>query len=286
VIAQDLRQPNGVAFKDGDLYVAEISRILKFEDIENKLATPPQPVVVYDKYPTDGHHGWKYIAFGKDGKLYVPVGAPCNICESKNEIYATITRLNPDGTGFEIVQRGIRNTVGFAWHPITGDLWFTENGRDWFGDDKPADELNHARNDEMHFGYPYCHQGDLADDRFGKKHSCSEFTTPAQNLDPHVAALGMEFYTGKKFPEIYRNQVFIAEHGSWNRSKKIGYRVTLVTLDGERATSYEPFATGWLDEAADQAWGRPVDLEHLPDGSLLVSDDFAGAIYRIDYQGK
>jgi glucose/arabinose dehydrogenase len=285
LLATGLNMPNGVAFRDGNLFVAEVSRILKFENIENNLANPPKPVVVNDNYPSKTHHGWKYIAFGPDGKLYVPVGAPCNICEDEDEIFASITRINPDGSGREVVQYGIRNTVGFTWHPVTGELWFTDNGRDWMGDDLPACELNHAPKDGMHFGYPYCHQGDLPDDRFGQKRPCSDFTPPVQNLGPHTAPLGVEFYTGEMFPQQYKHQILIAEHGSWNRSKKIGYQVSLVTLDGNRATSYEPFASGWLDEAADEVWGRPVDLEHLPDGSMLVSDDFANAIYRIYYEG-
>ena len=285
VLATGLKMPNGVAFRDGDLYIAEVSRILKLEGIENKLASPPQPVIVYDKYPDKTHHGWKYIAFGPDGKLYVPVGAPCNICEEEDEIFASITRLNPDGTGMEVVQHGIRNTVGFTWHPETKELWFTDNGRDWLGDDLPACELNHAPQDGMHFRYPYCHQGDLADDPFGKKRPCSDFTPPAQKLGPHTAPLGVEFYTGKMFPETYKHQILIAEHGSWNRSKKIGYQVAMVTLENGKATSYKPFASGWLDKATDEVWGRPVDLEFLPDGSMLVSDDFANAIYRIYYEG-
>ncbi len=285
-LAKGLKMPNGVAFHDGDLYVAEVSRILKFENIEQQLEDPPPPVVVYDQYPKETHHGWKYIRFGPDGKLYVPVGAPCNNCESEDEIFATLTRLNPDGTGMEIVQRGIRNTVGFAWHPVTGELWFTDNGRDWLGDDLPACELNHAPRDFMHFGYPYCHQGDLPDAEYGQKRDCAEFTPPAQKLGAHVAPLGLAFYTGQQFPQQYHHQAFIAEHGSWNRSKKNGYRITLVTLDadGRRSMSYEPFAEGWLDEEKDDVWGRPVDLELLPDGSLLVSDDYADVIYRISYK--
>ncbi|MCB9348062.1 MAG: sorbosone dehydrogenase family protein [Lewinellaceae bacterium] len=281
-IAKGLKMPNGVAFRDGDLYVAEVSRILRFENIEANLATPPEPVVIFDNYPTETHHGWKFISFGPDGKLYVPVGAPCNICESDDEVFASITRLNPDGTGMEIVQRGIRNTVGFTWHPQTGELWFTDNGRDWLNDDEPACELNHAPQDGMHFGYPYCHQGDLPDPEFGDKRSCDEFTPPAQKLGPHVAPLGVEFYTSQQFPEEYQGRLFIAEHGSWNRSKKIGYRIMMVKLEGNRAVSYEPFAEGWLDKG--DVWGRPVDLEFLPDGSMLVSDDFADAIYRIYYE--
>jgi len=285
LVAKGLKLPNGVAFRDGDLYVAEVSRILKFEDIEEKLDNPGVPVVIYDQYPKETHHGWKYIAFGPDGKLYVPVGAPCNICESEEEVFNSITRMNPDGSDMEIVQRGIRNTVGFTWHPETEELWFTDNGRDWMGEDQPACELNHAPQDNMHFGYPYCHQGDLSDPEFGEKRSCSEFTPPAQKLDPHVAPLGLEFYTHTQFPQQYQNQIFIAEHGSWNRKKKIGYRIMLVTLDNGKATEYIPFAQGWLNENTDDVWGRPVDLEFLPDGSMLVSDDYADVIYRIYHKG-
>ncbi len=285
ILAKGLKMPNGVAFRNGSLYVAEVNRILRFDEIESKLENPPAPVVVFDQFPTETHHGWKYIAFGPDGKLYVPVGAPCNICESENEIFASITRINPDGTGLEVVQKGIRNTVGFTWHPSTKELWFTDNGRDWMGDDLPACELNRASKDHMHFGYPYCHQGDLPDPEFGAKRPCSDFTPPVQKLGPHTAPLGMEFYTGKQFPDAYRNQILIAEHGSWNRSKKIGYQVSLVTLDEQfKPIKYEPFASGWLDTKSDEAWGRPVDIEHLPDGSILVSDDFADAIYRISYK--
>lgn len=283
-IATGLKMPNGVAFRDGDLYVAEVNRILKYENIEKRLDNPPAPIVLNDTYPSETHHGWKYIAFGPDGKLYVPVGAPCNICESEDDIFNTITRINPDGSGREIVQRGIRNTVGFTWHPETGELWFTDNGRDWLGDDSPACELNHAPKDGMHFGYPYCHQGDLPDPKFGEKYPCSDFTPPVQQLGPHSAPLGLEFYTGNQFPDTYKHQVIIAEHGSWNRSTKIGYQLSLVTLEGSQATNYQPFAKGWLDETQDEPWGRPVDIEQLPDGSILVSDDFANAIYRISYQ--
>lgn len=283
-LAKGLNMPNGVAFKDGSLYVAEVSKILRYDDIENRLSDPPKPKVVYDKYPTESHHGWKYIAFGPDGKLYIPVGAPCNICESEDEVFNTITRINPDGSSFEIVQKGIRNTVGFTWHPDTDELWFTDNGRDWMDDESPSCELNYAPKDGMHFGYPYCHQGDLPDPEFGEKHDCNEFTPPAKKLGPHVAPLGLEFYTGDQFPEQYKKQIFIAEHGSWNRSKKIGYRIMVVNLEGNRAVSYKPFATGWLDDSDDSIWGRPVDIELLPDGSMLVSDDHANTIYRISYE--
>jgi glucose/arabinose dehydrogenase len=284
-IASGLNMPNGVAFKDGDLYVAEVSRILKYPGIESRLDNPPAPVVVNDTYPDKTHHGWKYIAFGPDGKLYVPVGAPCNICESKDEIFASITRINPDGSGRELFASGVRNTVGFTWHPETKEMWFTDNGRDMLGDDIPPCELNYAPKAGMHFGYPYCHGGTIKDPEFGSKRPCNDFTPPAQNLGPHTAPLGLKFYTGRMFPAKYKNQLFIAEHGSWNRSKKIGYRVSLVNMENNtKASSYETFASGWLDDATQRAWGRPVDVLLLPDGSMLVSDDQANVIYRISYK--
>ena len=276
--------PNGVAFRDGALYVATVNQILRFDDIESKLESPPAPVFVTDDYPARGHHGWKFIAFGPDGKLYVPVGAPCNVCEEKDEIFASITRINPDGSGREVVAHGVRNTVGFDWHPDTGELWFTDNGRDMMGDEVPGDELNRLSEVGEHFGFPYVHEGTVLDPQFGKGREASEFVPPAQVLGPHVAALGMRFYTGKMFPEEYRNQIFVAEHGSWNRSKKSGYRVMLIRLDGNRVVSYEPFAEGWLD--GQQNWGRPADVLVMPDGALLVSDDQAGVIYRISYSGE
>jgi glucose/arabinose dehydrogenase len=283
-LAKGLNMPNGVALRNGDLYIAEVNRIIKLEKIESTLANPPQPVVVYDQYPTEKHHGWKYIAFGPDGKLYVPVGAPCNICESENEIFATITRLDLETKKVEIVQRGIRNSVGFTWHPDNKELWFTDNGRDMLGDDLPSCELNHATRDGQHFGYPYCHQGDSADPEFGSKHPCSDFVAPAQKMGPHVAPLGLEFYTGKMFPAAYKNQILVALHGSWNRTKKSGYSIMMVTLDNKnQVTSYKPFAEGWLNNESQDVWGRPVDLEFLPDGSMLVSDDYADVIYRVSY---
>ena len=282
-VASGLQLPVGVAYRDGSLYVSAVSRILRYDDIEKRLANPPAAVLVTDKLPSDTHHGWKFIAFGPDGKLYVPVGAPCNICEPDAQRYANILRMNPDGSGMETFARGVRNTVGFDWQPQTRELWFTDNGRDMLGDDIPPDELNHAPRAGMHFGYPYCHGGKYADPEFGAKRRCEEFTAPAQNLGPHVAALGMRFYTGTMFPAQYRNQVFIAEHGSWNRSSKIGYRVSLVRLQDGKAVAYEPFASGWLQ--GESAWGRPADVLVLPDGSLLVADDAAGVIYRIVYRG-
>ncbi len=276
--------PNGVAYKDGDLYIAEVNRILKISDVESKLDNPGKPEVIYDQYPTESHHGWKYIAFGPDGKLYIPVGAPCNICDREEPIYNTITRMNPDGSNMEIVQDGIRNSVGFGWHPVTKELWFTDNGRDMWGDDKPGCELNRATADGQHFGFPYCHQGDLLDDEFGKGKSCEDYVAPVQILDAHVAPLGMEFITSNTWPSNYQNRVLIAEHGSWNRTKKSGYKISMVSLDENyNATAYEDFAIGWLNPADEDVWGRPVDMEWMPDGSLLVSDDFAEAIYRISY---
>jgi glucose/arabinose dehydrogenase len=278
-IADGLNMPNGVAFRDGALYVAELSRILRYENIEARLTAPPAPEVVYDKLPREVHHGWKFIRFGPDGRLYVPIGAPCNVCD--REGYGLIGFLDVKTKVFDVHSKGVRNSVGFDWHPVTRELWFTDNGRDWLGDDLPADELNHAPRAGMHFGFPHCHQGDLADPEFGRSRRCAEFNAPALKLGPHVAALGMRFYTGTMFPAEYRNQIFIAEHGSWNRASKIGYRISVVRIEGGKALSYQPFAQGWLQ--GDSVSGRPVDLEVLADGSIAVSDDSAGMIYRISY---
>jgi len=283
-VASGLQMPVGVAYRNGNLYVSAVNRILRYDNIDQHLDHPPAAFVVTDKLPSETQHGWKFISFGPDGKLYVPVGAPCNICEPNPERYALILRMNPDGSGQEVFARGVRNSVGFDWHPQTGGLWFTDNGRDMLGDELPPDELNHAPQLGMNFGYPYCHGGDLLDPEYGGKRQCDEFTPPVQKLAPHSAALGMRFYTGSMFPQQYRNQIFIAEHGSWNRSKKIGYRITLVRLNGDKVIAYEPFATGWLQ--GESAWGRPTDVLVLPDGSLLVADDSAGAIYRITYRSE
>jgi glucose/arabinose dehydrogenase len=281
-LARGLNSPNGVAFRDGALYVAEIGRILRFDDIENRLADPPRPVVVTDRFPRDGHHGWKFIAFGPDGKLYVPVGAPCNVCETDPDRYSLISRINADGSGYEVFARGVRNSVGFDWHPRTGELWFNDHGRDMMGDDLPSCELNHAPRAGMHFGFPYCHQGDTPDPQFGSMRACSEFTAPALNQGGHVAPDGLRFYTGGMFPAEYRNRIFIAQHGSWNRSKKSGYRILMVTLkENNTVEKAEVFASGWMEN--ERVWGRPVDLLVMPDGALLVSDDQAGAVYRISY---
>lgn len=284
-LASGLRMPNGVAFKDGDLYIADISTIYRFRNIESKLSNPGQPEVVYDEYPSDRHHGWKFIAFGPDGKLYVPVGAPCNICESKDEVYASITRINPDGTGREVYAHGIRNTVGFDWHPGTGELWFTDNGRDMLGDDIPPCELNKVSVQGQHFGYPYCHGGRYRDPEFGIERTCDEFVNPELNFIAHTAPLGMRFYSGNMFPSSYRNQILVAQHGSWNRSTKSGYKVLLVTVENNKAVKDEVFIEGWLNDATQAVWGRPVDILQLEDGSILISDDHAGLIYRVTYKG-
>lgn len=283
-LATGLNRPTGVAFHQGDLYIAEISRISKLENIEDRLDNPGQLVTVYEELPSETHHGWKFLAFGPDDWLYFNIGAPCNICESEDDRFATLARIKPDGSQFEIYARGVRQSVGFDWHPETGDLWFTDNGRDWMGDNLPPDELNRATRSGMHFGYPYCHGGDIPDLEFGDKRRCSEFVEPVQKLGPHVAALGMTFYTGDHFPSEYKNQIFIAEHGSWNRSEKIGYRVMLVKSENGEAISYEPFAQGWLREDGSVS-GRPADVLVTPDGALLVSDDESGVIYRITYTG-
>jgi glucose/arabinose dehydrogenase len=281
-LVRGLNMPNGVGFRDGALYVAEVDRMLRYDNIEAHLKDPPKPVVVNESFPRDRHHGWKFIRFGPDGLLYVQVGAPCNVCEREDPRYASITRMKPDGTRLEIFARGVRNTVGFDWHPKTGELWFTDNGRDWLGDNMPPDELNHAPKQGLHFGFPYCHGKNIPDPEFGNSRKCEEFIPPAIELGPHVGALGMRFYTGRMFPDEYRDQIFIAEHGSWNRSTPIGYRVTLVRLDNHRPVKYEVFAEGWLQ--GGRAWGRPVDVLVMPDGSMLVSDDEADAIYRISYK--
>ena len=282
VLATGLDMPSGIAFREGALYVAEVSRILRFPDVARDLVRPPKPEVVNAAFPADKHHGWKFLAFGPDGRLYVPVGAPCNVCLPPGPLHATITRIDLAGGAPEIVARGARNSVGFDFHPDTGELWFTDNGRDWMGDDQPPDELNRLARPGEHFGFPYCHGADIRDPEWNGGRACDQFTPPARLLGPHVAALGMRFYTGRMFPEAYRHGIFIAEHGSWNRSTPVGYRVTFVRIDGGRAVSYETFAEGWLDGAA--AAGRPADVLVMPDGALLVSDDKGGRIYRITYR--
>jgi len=276
-----LDSPNGIAIHDGDLYVAQVDSITRYDDIESNLSRLPAGIKLDIQLPSDRPHGWRYIGFGPDGKLYVSIGAPCNVCDRAG--YGRIIRMQPDGSERETVAAGVRNSVGFTWQPDNGDFWFTDNGRDMLGDDVPSDELNHLTAVGQHFGYPYCHAGELLDPEFGAGKDCADYRGPAQKLGAHVAPLGIRFYTGDMFPAEYRNQIFIAEHGSWNRSKKSGYRITMVRLEKGVPVAYEPFATGWLrDEAVS---GRPVDLLVLGDGSMLVSDDHANKIYRIYYAG-
>lgn len=281
-VAKGLNMPNGVAFRDGTLYIAAQNRILKLEGIEDKLDNPGEPTVVLDTLPKHGPHGWKYLAFGPDGKLYFNIGAPCNICVPP-DTNANISRINPDGTGFEYVARGVRNSVGFDWHPVTKELYFTNHGRDWLGEDVPNDTLHQVSSRNLpHFGYPFCHQGDILDPDFGRGRACSEFNNPLLKLGPHVAPNGIRFYTGAMFPPEYRNRAFIAQRGSWNRTQKNGYRVMTVTLAPGQPPKYELFAEGWVQ--GPQIWGRPNYIEWMPDGSMLLSDDYTGAIYRITYQ--
>ncbi|WP_227006760.1 PQQ-dependent sugar dehydrogenase [Shewanella donghaensis] len=283
VLTKDLFMPSGIAFHNGSLYVAEVDKIWRYRDIEKHLPNVPKPELVYDQLPNKSHHGWKFIAFGPDGKLYIPVGAPCNVCESDLP-FATILKLDVDTKETTIVAKGVRNSVGFDFHPDTGELWFTDNGRDMMGDDLPDDELNHVTQVGQHFGFPYVHNADIADPEFYDATKAKLNTPPKLNLGAHVAALGMEFYQGEQFPASYKGDIFIAQHGSWNRSSKVGYRIMQVTLDGNKVSDYQPFATGWLQ--GEQSWGRPVAVLTMADGSLLVSDDAANAVYRISYSGE
>src|SRR5688572_13516915 len=248
VVASGLDTPNGIAYRDGSLFIAEVGRLLRIDGIDTKLDHPPEPTLVTDKLPKEKHHGWRFLRFGPDGWLYIPIGAPCNVCEREDPIFSTISRMKPDGTGLEVFASGVRNSVGFDWHPQTKELWFTENGRDELGDDIPPDEIGRAHKPGLHFGFPYCHAGKYIDPAFGQGKSCADYEPPALALGAHVAALGMRFNTGKMFPEKYRNALFVAEHGSWNRSHKDGYRVMVAQLDGNRIISYEPLIKGWLDE--------------------------------------
>jgi len=280
LIDEDLKMPSGLEFRHGALYVGAVDRILRYDDIESRLEQPPEPVVVTDALPGKEHHGWKYLRFGPDDKLYIPVGIPCNICDEKG--FGEIRRMNPDGSDMEVFAYGVRNSVGLAFHPDNGQLWFTDNGRDMLGDDIPADELNHAPKQGMHFGIPYCHQGDLLDEEFGKGKDCADYVPPVAKLDPHGAVLGLAFYTGDMFPDGYANRLFITQHGSWNRSEKSGYQILVLDVNPDgRVLDVKVFASGWLQD--EEAWGRPNDVLVMPDGALLVADDKAGVIYRITY---
>ena len=282
-VLRDLNMPNGVAFRDGALFVAEQHRITRYDGILGRLDNPPDPVVLAD-LPTDPgtiNHSWKYLKFGPDGKLYVPIGGPCNLCD-RGDPWATIMRMNADGSALEVYARGVRNSVGMAFDPAGGDLWFTDNGRDMLGNNLPSDELNRATASGQHFGFPYCHQGDVLDPEFGEGHSCADYRPPVVKMGPHVAAIGMTFYTGDMFPAQYKNQIFVAEHGSWNRDAPLGYRVALVRVQDGAASGQEVFAGGFYD--GSRVAGRPVDVLELADGSLLVSDDMQGVLYRVTYR--
>jgi hypothetical protein len=284
-VAAGLQAPIGVAYRNGQLYVSALTKILRFDGIDDRLQKPPAPVVVTDRLPAETHHGAKFIGFGPDGDLYVAVGAPCNVCVP-DAAHGVIQRMKPDGA-LETVARGVRNSVGFDWNPRDKTLWFTDNGRDMLGDDLPSDELNRVAQAGQHFGYPYCHQGDTPDPEFGAKRRCDEFVAPVAKLGAHVAALGMRFYNGAQFPAEYRNNIFVAEHGSWNRSRRSGYQVVRVVADAAgKAQRQEPFVQGWLIRDAggnETVLGRPADVLVMPDGSLLISDDYGGAIYRVRY---
>jgi glucose/arabinose dehydrogenase len=288
-LLKGLNAPNGIAFSKGTLYVAERDRITRYDGIEAHLDNPPAGKVVIDGLDPQNQpgHFWKYLALGPDGKLYYNVGAPGNIV-MPGYFQASISRVDPKSGIVETYVQGVRNSVGFDWHPQTKQLWFTNHARDWVSDDMPNDTLNRVSHKGMNFGYPYCHQGDFLDPEFGKGRSCKEFDAPAAKLGPHIAPLGMRFYTGKMFPAEYRNNIFIAMHGSWNRTTKQGYNITRVTLDANGKPKLQPFLTGFLqDEKADPPmWGRPVDVLQMKDGALLFSDDYNGILYRISYAKK
>ena len=290
LIASGLDQPNGVAMRNGALYVATASRLLRFDDIEKRLDAPPAPVTVRPDLPNPKTgHSWKFIAFGPDDMLYMSVGAPCNVCTSPPMV-STIVRMKPDGSGMEVFAEGVRNTVGFDWHPVTRELWFTDNGRDALGDDVPADELNVAPKAGLHFGFPYCHQGDVADPEFGAQRACSTTEPPARKLGAHVAAIGFTFYTGDMFPASFKNAAIIAEHGSWNRATPSGYRVMVARTDGRRVIGYDALVEGFIPGGApggrgatQAANGRPADVLQMPDGSILISDDRGSRVIRVSY---
>jgi len=280
-IATGLYRPNGLAFHAGTLYIAELAKISKLERIEDNLDEPPEPALVYDDLPKDEANGWKFIAVGPDNKLYVPVGQPCNNCVP-DDAHGQIRRMNLDGSGVEVVARGVRNTLGFDWNPATRELYFTDNGRDWLSEDLPHDEINRVTKTGQHFGAPYCWQGGIPDPEFGWGHSCGEFVPPVALMGPHAAPLGMRFYGGMMFPADYRGAIFVARHGSWNRTEKLGGDVMVVKLNRDGSVrSVEPFLTGFIVD--NNFIGRPVDVQPMKDGSLLISDDYAGAVYRVTY---
>jgi glucose/arabinose dehydrogenase len=281
-LASEMNWPNGIALHNGTLYIAEINKISKIDNIESQLDSPPKPTVIYDDLPNDQPHGWKFLTVGPDNKLYFNIGAPCNICMPP-PTHAQIRRIDLDGKNAEVVARGVRQIVGMDFNPVSKVLYFTENQRDWLSEEQPNDKLNRLLHPgQDNFGYPYCHGGDVPDPQFGWGHSCDEFVKPVAQLGAHSAPLGMRFYTGKMFPVQYRNAIFIARHGSWNRSKKIGGDIVVAKLNADGTVkSVEPFITGFLVD--NKYLGRPVDMEWMKDGSMLLSDDYNGAVYRITY---
>lgn len=277
-LLSQLKMPSGIAYRNGTLYIAAVNRILRVTDAATIKSLPASAELITDNLPDISHHGWKYLKFGPDGDLYFNLGAPCNICLSKNPRFASILKLNLQTAEQTVVAQGVRNAVGFAWHPRSNELWFTDNGRDHLGDDQPDDELNRLTEPGQHFGYPYIHAGDIPDPKLYQDQSFTDFRPPELKLGAHVAPLGLSFYTGDQFPDADQNTLFIAEHGSWNRSSKVGYRVLQVDTSTSPVTS-KVFIDGWLQ--GESAWGRPVDIITDRDGSLLISDDKAGAIYRV-----
>ena len=284
IVAENLTSPSGVAYHNGDLYIAAINHVYKLTDIENNLSPPPKPELVFSNLPSERHHGWKNIGFSPSGELYVPVGAPCNVCEKEDPRFASILKVVPGTDDYTIVAHGVRNSVGFDWHPKTQELWFSDNGRDRMGDDVPPCEINRLTEPGQHFGFPYIHAGAIADPKYFDGHVFSDYQTPALSLEAHVAPLGVHFYRGEQFPSDYQHQLFVAEHGSWDRSTKSGYRVMLARLNNNQITSYSPVVTGFLKK--QRTMGRPVAFAETQDGSLLISDDYADQIYLLEYPSK
>jgi len=291
IIAEKMTQPNGVLFHNGALYVAAINKVMRYDNIEANLENIPTPADMTDAFqlPPDVHHNWKFLALGPDKKIYFQVGSPCNICEINTGVHGQIRRYNLDGTGMEIVARGVRNSVGFDFHPKTGELWFTDNGRDWAGETGFEEELNRVPKNMIgaRFGFPYCHANGQPDPDIKVPNPCAGVLLPVVTLGAHAAALGMRFYTGKMFPAEYQGAILVARHGSWNKTERNGYDVVMVkaTADGKNA-QVKPFMTGFLNKEKNSFWGRPTDVMLMPDGALLVSDEQSGAIYRVSYKGQ
>jgi glucose/arabinose dehydrogenase len=282
-VVDKLNQPAGVEFNNGSLYVMAIDKVLRFDGIESNPSVAASDITQAFALPREQHHNWKYIRFGPDGKLYVPFGAPCNICEQGPE-YAQIRRYNPDGSGMEVLARGVRNTVGFDFHPVTKELWFSNHGRDWMGDDSPDDTFNKLSGVGQNFGFPYCHSGTMADKDIKKDNPCNGVAKPVALMGPHTAVMGVHFYTGNMFPAEYKNMALVARKGSWNRTQKSGYDVVMVKANNDGSDAkVTPFITGFMNAADNSFWGRPAYMLQLPDGSLLLSDEQLGAIYRISY---